>query len=324
MPLLTKLSALVLIYPVLCAKFQARFRRGEPSELDRDGLFKMDWVKQSPPGTHPLMARVGSADNCDSWVGNGMSCYIEAPEHALVHRWVPANATVMEFGSRFGTTTCELAKKLENSGRLVTVEPDSVVWGWLESNLKSHNCHAHVLRGAVSGSPLQMLGSGYGGRSAVADTNLRKGGAAPVGSVPTFTFDQVQKATGLVFDTLLIDCEGCAQDMMDQIGPKIQSQINLIVIEADMPAGVGGDCTKHCMDYQKFFKFLNENGFEQVDMFNDCNHARSGAPADTWCGPWINHYAFKRRTATNTKPISTGKRAGSVFQWKHQPLLPFK
>jgi len=248
----------------------------------------MAWSPRHRASGELSAAQVAQGD-CGSFVGKDFDCYIESPEHELVRKWIPANATVMEFGARFGTTTCELAKKLGNSGRLVTVEPDPYVWSWLESNVKSHNCHAHVLRGAVSTSPIHMLGSGYGGRSA---TGKQQGF-----TVPTFHFDDVEKASGLKFDTLLIDCEGCAQDMMDQIGPKIQSQIKLIIIEADMPKvkpGAFTDCTSHCMDYQKFFAFLKESGFEQVDEFNDCNKAVSGAPASTWCGPWINHYAFRR------------------------------
>lgn len=275
-----QLSVLLLVQPAIGVNLKRRFHRGLVGDLKHDALFEMTWPTSS---STPHVA----SENCDSFSGNGFACYIENPEHALVRKWIPANATVMEFGARFGTTTCEIAKKLQNSGRLVTVEPDQYVWGDLENNIKSHNCHAHVLRGAISASPIHMLGSGYGGRS---DPGKLRGGV----TVPTFTFDDVEKASGLKFDSLLIDCEGCAQDMMDQIGPKIKSQIKTIVIEADMP-DTGGDCTAHCMNYRKFFKFLTDNGFTQVDEFNDCDRTRSGAPADSWCGPWINHYAFVRK-----------------------------
>jgi len=286
---------------VSVAKSQAQFRRGHVSDLHQDALFQMAWAQEDKLHSQSQVAHVAE-ENCSSFVGDaGFSCYIESPEHTLLRKWIPANATVMEFGARFGTTTCELAKKLGNSGQLVTVEPDHNVWGWLEHNLKSHNCQAHVLRGAVSGSALKMLGSGYGGRSQVGAQESWSGMLNDLGSrlsghtttVPVFTFEEVEKAAGLKVDTLLIDCEGCAQDMMDQIGPKIQHQIQTIVIEADMP-DTGGDCTSHCMNYKKFFDFLSENGFQQVDKFNDCDRSRSGAPDGTWCGKWIEHYAFKR------------------------------
>ena len=45
--------------------------------------------------------------------GLGFICAIEFPEHALVRDWIRPDAAVMEFGARFGTTSCEIAKKLE-------------------------------------------------------------------------------------------------------------------------------------------------------------------------------------------------------------------
>ena len=95
--------------------------------------------------------------------------------------------------------------------------------------------------------------------------------------------EEVEEALGLKIDTLLIDCEGCAQQMMDQIGPKLRTQINLVLLEADM-GNDGGDCQKDCMDYKAFFAFLEECGVEMVDKFNDCDRARHGAPEGTWCG----------------------------------------
>mmetsp|Transcript_116407 Transcript_116407/g.184171 ORF Transcript_116407/g.184171 Transcript_116407/m.184171 type:complete len:282 (+) Transcript_116407:3-848(+) len=265
-----------LAWPV----FSAHFRRGHVSDLEADALFGMTWPS-SGGSVHV------AAEDCNSFSGQDFACFIESPEHALVRSWIPANATVMEFGGRFGTTTCEIAKKLNNSGRLVTVEPDPLVWRDLAQNLDSHNCHAHIVRGAISGSPLNILSSGYGGRS---DPSSMRGGVR----IPVFSFDDVEKASGLKVDTLLIDCEGCAQDMMDQLGPKIKSSINLILIEADQPDD-GGDCHEHCMNYRKFFEFLKQSGFTQVDKFNDCDRKRSGAPEGYWCGIWINHYAFRRQ-----------------------------
>jgi len=300
MGLLLAAFGLLLACPVLGVEVVLRreLLSQHVDELSNDELFSMTWASQTSLDHTALIASVEN-DNCTSFSQNSTSfvCHIESPEHVLVRKWIPADATVMEFGARFGTTTCEIARKLENSGRLVSIEPDSNAWDWLESNVKAHNCHSHVLRGAVSGSPTEMLASGYGGQSLASGSTWKSWIRSKLGlvqAVPTFTFDDVEKASGLKFDTLLIDCEGCAQDLMDQIGPKIQSQINLVVIEADMPDVAGSDCTSHCMDYNHFFAFLKDSGFEKVDEFNDCDRKRSEAPDKTWCGTWINHYAFRR------------------------------
>jgi FkbM family methyltransferase len=131
----------------------------------------------------------------------------------------------MEFGARFGTTTCEIAKKLRNSGRLVAVEPDQNVWPDLQANVESHSCNAHILRGVLSATPVRFEYSNYASRTA----EVGASSGADVVTVPNYLFDEVEQALGAKVDTLLIDCEGCAQHMMDQIGPKIQSQVNLVL-----------------------------------------------------------------------------------------------
>ena len=109
--------------------------------------------------------------------------------------------------------------------------------------------------------------------------------------VPAYKIREIEEVSGLKFDTLLIDCEGCAQYMMDELGPVIKSQVRTILVEADM-GNDGGDCTANCMDYKKFFAYLVLNGFKQVDKFNDCDKTRTMAPEGTWCGGWILHYAY--------------------------------
>jgi len=263
-------------------KERARKSTAKVQQLLKDELF-------SPSHRFAGQAQTVS-EGCDSWKGEGLHCETEFPEHALVRDWVPPDAVVMEFGARFGTTSCEIARKLNNSGNVVVVEPDLNVWDVLEANLKSHECNAHLLRGAVSSVDLHMAAKlnvkrGYSNRA------LQKGGVV----VPGYNLHEVESALGKKVDSLLIDCEGCAQDMMDQLGPVIESgQIKLLLIEGDMPVGAK-DCHSHCMDYKKFFAYLEKHGFEQVDKFNDCDIERTGAPKGKWCGKWIDHFAFKRK-----------------------------
>merc|ERR1719458_2171978 len=73
-----------------------------------------------------------------------------------------------------------------------------------------------------------------------------------------------------------------------------------------MPTGAP-DCQGKCVDYSKFITFLIQHGFTMVDNFNDCDRAHHGAPAGMWCGPWIQHYAFRRES-------SGGPPAGETFQ----------
>jgi len=225
---------------------------------------------------------VSASEGCDTWQGEDFICEIEFPEHDLVRRWIPQNATVMEFGARFGTTTCEIAKQLGNSGAVLAVEPDPFVWSDLQSNLELHKCNAGILRGAVSSSDFHMNPGNYGNRPAEASDGDSARGTLVSGS----SFSSVQSAFGKTVDTFLIDCEGCVIGMLDQIGPPIENgQIKLIVLEADQPDDV---------DYDEFFSFLETNGFQKVDQINDCDRARSGAREETQCFAEIEHVAYRR------------------------------
>jgi len=245
------------------------------TNLEDDEAFNPEW--QSSSNTVKTIS-----DGCYNFDGRGFLCEIEMPEHELVRKWLPPDAVVMEFGARFGTTTCEIAKKLNNSGQIIAVEPDPSVHGFLKQNLQSNNCHARVLHGVVGSAPVYIPeNTGYGSRTC---------GSKGI-KVPNYSIQDIKKAMHQTkIDTLLIDCEGCAQFMMDQIGPLIKDEVKLILLEADMPV----EHDQNGMDYTKFVNFLKENGFSVVDTFNDCDRTRSGAPVESWCGKWIDHYAFRR------------------------------
>merc|ERR550514_1223819 len=49
-------------------------------------------------------------------------------EHSMVLRYVKPNASVLEIGTRYGTSTCVLSRILQNSGKQVGVEADEDVW----------------------------------------------------------------------------------------------------------------------------------------------------------------------------------------------------
>lgn len=49
-----------------------------------------------------------------------------------VRRVILPSDSVLEIGSRYGTTTCEVAVRLNNSAKLVAVEPDHTVWAAAE------------------------------------------------------------------------------------------------------------------------------------------------------------------------------------------------
>ena len=208
------------------------------------------------------LARTPTSGGCKSFEPGGrirFDCAIETPEHYLVRKYVPRNATVIEFGARFGTTTCVLAEATHNSGALVAVEPDANVWPHLERNLIRNQCAATVLTGVIGSGGMKIVpgGGGYANRVEVDETAHN-----------FISMAALQRRTSLVFDTLLVDCEGCMRHMRDQLDPLITSgQITRVIVEADMP------CWKervNCMNYEPWFAFLRKQGFEKLVEFNEC------------------------------------------------------
>ena len=57
---------------------------------------------------------------------------MERDTHQAVRKLIQPSDTVLEVGSRYGTTTCEVAVRQNNSGRLIAVEPDHRVWAAAE------------------------------------------------------------------------------------------------------------------------------------------------------------------------------------------------
>ena len=137
---------------------------------------------------------------------------------------VKPSDTVLELGGRYATTSCAIAARLANSGRLVVVEPDPSVWAVHEFNKLSHNCKSFSVFGVLGDEDAVVQGLAYNTRT------------RPVGEggmlVKHFTWSQLEATTGLkveqflkqvnrltsssIFqiDTLVMDCEGCWVDVV--------------------------------------------------------------------------------------------------------------
>ena len=104
----------------------------------------------------------------------------------------------------------------------------------------------------------------------------------------------VERQTGLRFDTLLVDCEGCMRHMRDQIDPLIISgQVRRILLEADMPCSHEKN---NCMIYEPWFSFLRSHDFEMDVQVNDCwDWDLFDAHSNHWCQSKLNHSVWTRR-----------------------------
>jgi FkbM family methyltransferase len=143
-------------------------------------------------------------DKCETWhhtnARHDWHCKIEWDEWMLANAFVQEGDVVIEFGARYGTTSCVLSRNVGKTGQVIAVEPDSAVHGHLLRNRYEHKCHFHVVLGTVSMKP-QYKGhnSGYAGMT----TSHRQGIA-----FPNMNVAKIETTIGAKINVALIDCEG--------------------------------------------------------------------------------------------------------------------
>lgn len=165
--------------------------------------------------------------------------FVDAPECGIEWtQWLMADAlvrpddTVLELGARFGTTSCALAAATNNSGRVISVEPDAAVHAALLANRAAHHCRFHAVLGVVSSAAMAMVPDGpqsYATQTAVLAPNAPSERQA---RLPSIAPDALQRALGLRIDVLLVDCEGCLRPLLEHDSALVR-QARLLMLEED-------------------------------------------------------------------------------------------
>lgn len=164
-----------------------------------------------------------------------MKCGVEFDEWTMARALVRPTDTVIEFGARYGTTSCALANATKNSGRVVAVEPDGEALPYLLANRQQNQCAFAVLKGVLGTRALEFLKSksdGYDSATKVVRAGVRgssqRTGPHRAQTVPATTLESVETALGSRIDVALIDCEGCIETALS---PKLAHQLKLILWE---------------------------------------------------------------------------------------------
>jgi FkbM family methyltransferase len=173
---------------------------------------------------------------------------LERNEQLLAEMYIKKDSVVLELGARYGTVSCTINRKLSNPKNQVSVEPDERVLKSLEKNKKANKCEFHIVKGVISKTPLDLTElddwMGYGTTSVKVKES----------KIPNYTLEEIEKTYDLKFNTLVIDCEGCLEDFLNE-NPEILKQIKLIIFEKDYP--------KKC-NYNKIFDKLRKHKFERL------------------------------------------------------------
>ena len=146
----------------------------------------------------------------------------EIPEQLLSIKYINPNSKVLEIGSNIGRNTCAIAKILNNSSNLTTVEtmPENI--NILRKNRNQNNLKFNIIEGALSKEPLIQ-------KDWVCIPKPTNGIIpSEYVEVKTFLYDKIKKN----YDTLILDCEGAFYYICKDF-PEILDGINLVILEND-------------------------------------------------------------------------------------------
>ena len=195
-------------------------------------------VGARPGQTVPWAKWYGIRTNpCKTFVGASF-CGIEQDMWTMVRALINPSHTVLELGARYGTTSCVLAEATNNSGKVVSVEPDPQVHAALRDNRQTHSCNFAILRGTAGVRP-QVLAATYAGSTDKKQYEVRTRDAEPsdaaASHLPRLDFVALERLTGLGFTALVVDCEGCLAGVLtDALLRREHPRLELLLLEQDV------------------------------------------------------------------------------------------
>jgi FkbM family methyltransferase len=172
------------------------------------------------------------------------SFFEELPEQRMSVRYLTGKERVLEIGGNIGRNSLIIACLLNRQENLVTLESNLEIAAQLKENRDANQLHFHVETSALSKRALIQKGW-----DTLPSETLQEG----FSWVNTMTLDEIQTKYQIVFDTLVLDCEGAFYYILMDM-PEILANINLIIMENDYT-----DITRK----QYVDEVLTQNGFNR-------------------------------------------------------------
>lgn len=149
----------------------------------------------------------------------------EFPEQIMAVKYLKGNEKVLEIGGNIGRNTLVISYILNSNGNnnFVSLESDSNIAKQLEYNKNINNMDFNIMNAALS--KRQLIQQGW--NTIVSDTVLNG-----YSKVNTITFNELNNKYNIIFDTLILDCEGAFYYILMDM-PEILDNINLIIMEND-------------------------------------------------------------------------------------------
>lgn len=166
---------------------------------------------------------------------------VERTEQLTCDKYIDKDDVILELGSRYGTLSCLLAKKAKF---LVTLDPDLEAIETCKKNMERHNVSFEALHGIISKQSQKIIltdyPDGYGKYTEFGESDI-----------PFFNIKQIEEKYDIKFNTLVADCEGCLEQVLNE---NDISNINKILFETDRA---------DACNYDNVYSILNKNGFKK-------------------------------------------------------------
>ena len=146
----------------------------------------------------------------------------EYPEQKMVARYLKGTEKVLEIGGNIGRNSLVIATILNNNN-FVSLESDYNISKQLEHNKNLNNLNFYIENSALSKRKLIQRGW-----DTIPSDNLIPG----YNWINTINLDDLIKKYNIIFDTLVLDCEGAFYYILYDM-PEILNNINLIIMEND-------------------------------------------------------------------------------------------
>jgi FkbM family methyltransferase len=169
---------------------------------------------------------------------------VEREEQLHVLQYVPADATVLELGARYGTVSCVVSSVLNEPTHHVAVEPDVTVRTSLQHNRQTHDGKFAIYDGVVSRFPVYIMRDGY-------CTRVCTSGKASC-QAKNMSYDDLEKTYNMKFDCIVADMEGAFLTFLQENQSKLAG-INSVLFESD------GAC-----DYNEVKRILKDSGLTEI------------------------------------------------------------
>jgi FkbM family methyltransferase len=169
----------------------------------------------------------------------------EFPEQLMAIQFIKPESKVLEIGANIGRNTIIIGSILNNGTNLVTLETSKDIYEQLNENRIINNMDFQIENSALSLKKLIQIGW---------DTIVSDVVLPGYSVVNIISYEDLKKKYNMVFDTLVLDCEGAFYYILQDM-PEILQDINLIIMENDY----------HNIEHKKFVdNMMYQYGFKKI------------------------------------------------------------